>query len=144
MMGLAGWSVDISTEYLTKGGEVRQAFSVDIKSPSYDAKTPWELWSGGEAQRLRLASALGLSVMIQRLKGVCFNIEIWDEPVTFLSEEGIQDLLELLKNRSLVLKSQIWLICHTIDSFGGFTGGTHIIKDEKGSRIFNNTLQIGE
>ncbi len=142
-IGLKGWEVCVSTESYTKSGEVRQTFSVEIYSPDIKVKVPWETWSGGETQRLSLASTMGLAVLIQRLRGTTFNIEVWDEPTTFLSNEGIQQFLQLLQYRGRVLKKQIWLIDHKVDDFP-FDCIVSVIKDNDGSHISIALTKEGE
>ena len=67
-LGLIDWKISFSTELEAKSGSVRPGIHIVVKSPI--ASAPWEVWSGGEGQRIRLAVALGLSSLIQRLGGV--------------------------------------------------------------------------
>ena len=73
---------------------------------------PGKTWSGGEGQRVRLAVAMGLASLIQRQAGISINFEVFDEPTQFLSETGIENLLECLRHRAAVLHKSIWLCDH--------------------------------
>jgi hypothetical protein len=132
-LGLVGWGAGMATETETKSGTVKLGVRITIKSPKHEG--PWESWSGGETQRLRLAIAEGLASVIQRARGVFWNIEVLDEPTSWLSSEGIEDLLEALRYRADVLGKQIWIVDHRALNFSGFSGIYTVIKDANGSRM---------
>ena len=88
--------IKFDTERETTTGTVSKGFQVLIYSPDNKEPVPWEAWSGGEAQRLRLAGSMGLASLILDSKGIKSNIEIFDEPSAYLSQSGIEDLVELL------------------------------------------------
>lgn len=133
-LGLVGWHISYATETETKSGTTRLGVQVVIKSPRGYARS-FNTWSGGEGHRVRLAVALGFASLIQRWAGVRWNIEVFDEPTTWLSEQGIEDLLQLLKSRSEVRGSCIYLCDHRALSFSGFTQLIQVVKDVDGSRI---------
>ncbi len=132
-LGLHDWYVEFDVERETKSGTISKGFQVQIKSPRNDKPVPWEAWSGGESQRLRLAGSMGLSNLILNRSNVVSNIEVWDEPTQFLS--GVDDLLNLLYQRAHDQQKQIWLVDHRSIDFGGFEFVVTIVKDENGSRI---------
>ena len=132
-LGLHDWAVKFDVERETKSGTISKGFQVMIKSPMNDMLVPWEVWSGGESQRLRLAGSMGLSNLILNRTGVESNIEVWDEPTQHLG--GVDDLLDLLYQRAHDQQKQIWLVDHRSIDYGGFEKVIHIIKDENGSRI---------
>lgn len=132
-LGLEGWNIKLSTESETKSGTMKLGVQIHVSSRTADA--PWEAWSGGESQRLRLAIAQGLGSLIQRAAGVWWGLEVWDEPTNWLSEKGIEDLLEALSFRADSQRKQVWLVDHRALTFSGFTEIWSIVKDQKGSKI---------
>jgi DNA repair exonuclease SbcCD ATPase subunit len=134
-LGLVGWQLNFQVDRETKGGSIQRGFSVAVRSPHNSLAVPWEAWSGGEAQRLRLAANMGLSDLIRSRTGASLPLEVWDEPTEGLSHQGIQDLLETLETRARVEQRQIWVVDHRAHAFGGFAGGAEIIKTNSGSRI---------
>lgn len=135
-LGLVDWGISLSTDkHNSKGAYLGKGFQVLIQSPIVKKKVAWEVWSGGETQRLSLAGTIGFSSLITDRLGISPNIEIWDEPSSGLSEEGIQDLLEFLEYRAKTEGKQIWLVDHKALEFGGFTSKVIVIKDDGGSYI---------
>lgn len=135
-LGLDGWRVEFDVDRMTKGGSVRKGFAVTVHSPHNSEPVPWEAWSGGESQRLRIAATMGLSSLINSALGTESDLEVWDEPSTWLSEQGIEDLLESLHSRAMALGKRVWVVDHRTLAFGGFRGSATVVKEpEKGSRI---------
>lgn len=134
-LGLYGWELHFDVDRETKSGNVQRGFAVTVLSPANTKPVPWDSWSGGEQQRLRIAGNMGLSNLIRTRMGVSFPLEVWDEPTKGLSPQGVQDLLACLERRARVEGRQIWVIDHTMHNFGGFAGTATIIKDKAGSRI---------
>lgn len=132
-LGLVGWKIKHTTETETKSGTIRLGVQVAIESPTLAG--PFHLWSGGEGQRVRLASALGLAGLVQRWSGVRWNIEIFDEPTVWLSEAGIEDLLSLLSARADMTRRRIFLADHRALTHAGFSRVMTVIKDEGGSHV---------
>lgn len=136
-LGLEGWKVTLATESETKSGSVKLGISIHIKSPKSEGS--WDVWSGGETQRLRLAIAMGLSSLIQRAAGVWYNLEVWDEPTNWLGAEGIEDLLEALRYRAESQNKQIWIVDHRALTYSGFKEIYGAVKDEEGTKIIKVT-----
>ena len=134
-LGLVNWELRFQVDRETKGGSVQRGFSVEVVSPASTKPTPWEAWSGGESQRLRLAATMGLSNLIRSRMGVELDLEVWDEPSTALSPQGVKDLLEALEHRAQQEQRVVWIVDHTAHAFGGFAGGATITKTRKGSQI---------
>lgn len=134
-LGLVDWELRFQIDRETKGGSIQRGFNVQVLSPANSKATPWEAWSGGESQRLRLAATMGLSNLIRARSGVNLDLEVWDEPSQALSPQGVTDLLEALERRAQVEQRQIWVVDHTAHAFGGFAGGCMITKTLKGSQI---------
>ncbi|WWQ02144.1 putative exonuclease [Vibrio phage vB_VpaS_SD2] len=134
-LGLDGWRIEFSVDRETQRGTVKKGFEVYVYSPRNTKPVKWECWSGGESSRLKLAGELGLMEMIFTATGQEPNIEVFDEPTSFMSQEGIEDLLELLRDRALLKQKCIYIIDHHSVSFGGFEGVITIQRDNLGSRI---------
>jgi DNA repair exonuclease SbcCD ATPase subunit len=109
-LGLIGWKISFTTETETKSGSIKTGVQIQVESPTMPG--PFAAWSGGEGQRVRLCVSLGLASLIQRWSGVRWDVEIFDEATTWLSEQGISDLLDLLKARVEIQKKRIFVIDH--------------------------------
>lgn len=134
-LGLMDWELKFQVDRETKGGSIQRGFSVLVRSPHNELAVPWAAWSGGEAQRLRIAANMGLADLIRSRTGASLNLETWDEPTQGLSPEGVSDLLEALAGRAQAEQRQIWIVDHRTHNFGGFAGGATIVKAPSGSRI---------
>lgn len=137
-LGLFDWVIKFTTERETQSETVERGLYIQITSPAGDG--PWEAWSGGEQQRLRLAISLGLSALIQRMAGVDYGFEIWDEPNNGLSDQGITQLLDVLRTRAEQEGRCVWVCDHRGLIYNGFTGAWTVTKTDKGSRIDNGIL----
>lgn len=125
-LGLHGWKVEFAVERETKSGGVSRGFHVFVTSPASPGKVPWESWSGGETQRLRIAGAVGVAELIRSRVPDVPRFEVWDEPTAHLSENGILDLIDFFRDRAE--DRQVFLIDHhSIDS-GAFEGIIHVVK----------------
>ena len=133
MLGLTGWTIQFVTEVETKAGTVRQGVRIVVSSPT--ATGTWESWSGGEGQRIRLAVAMGLAALIQRMAGVHYDFEVWDEPSAWLSPEGINDLLGCLDVRAKLTGKTVWILDHRALWHAGFAQTWEVSKTDNGSTI---------
>ena len=131
-LGLVGWKIEHATETETKAGTQRLGVQVQVRAPHMTG--PFSAWSGGEGQRVRLATALGFGSLVQRWMGVRWRQEIFDEPTQFLSEAGIEDLLECLRNRADATDRRIFVMDHRGLQDSGFSQVITVVKDEEGSR----------
>jgi len=134
-LGLINWEVKFDIERETKSGTVSKGFQVFIRSPDNEELVPWEAWSGGESQRLRLGGTMGLANLILQRKGMVSNLQIWDEPSQHLSPEGLEDLVDLLAQRAQTLDQQIFLVDHNSYDYGGFEAVFCVEKGRDGSQI---------
>lgn len=134
-LGLNGWTVRFDVERAKADGGVTRGFSVFINAPGQDQSMPWESWSGGETQRLRIAGAIGLSSLICARLGFDSNLEVWDEPTAHLSQNGINDLLAFFASRARDTNRQVWMVDHRSLIAGDFEDQILVVKDESGSRI---------
>lgn len=138
-LGLPDWRVRFDVERETQAGNVSRGFTVLIQSPTSGGPVPWELWSGGETQRLRLAGAIGLSDLVRSQTGFQPSIEVWDEPTQHLSREGVEDMLRYFQARAREQGRQVWLVDHATQPGGEFDGGVVVVRDANGSRITDPT-----
>lgn len=134
-LGLSDWSIKYDIERETKSGSISKGFNVFVYSPDNEEAVPWEAWSGGETQRLRMAGAFGLSSLIQDRKGVQTNVEIIDEKTEGLGGSGVHDQIERLHERAESLDKAIYLIDHRSHDYGWFSGVISVVKTEDGSHI---------
>jgi energy-coupling factor transporter ATP-binding protein EcfA2 len=133
-LGLTDWRVEFDIERENKSGGVTKGFSVLLYPPKRDKPIRFESYSGGETQRLRLAGDLGLANLIMERAGLTSMIEVYDEPASFLSAEGLLDVAETLHQRALTHGKRIFLIDHSTMDFGD-AERLLVVKDERGSRL---------
>jgi hypothetical protein len=134
-LGLVDWSVQFSMDKESAGKNLQRKFHIFVYSPYNKDPVRWELWGGGAGQRIRVAVEMGLSNLILNGIGITSNIEVWDEPTNFLSEQGVDDLLSSLQSRATLLERQVWLIDHRSLEYGGFEKTITVVKDSQGSRL---------
>jgi DNA repair exonuclease SbcCD ATPase subunit len=137
-LGMENWGVKLSIDSETKAGNIKRGFSMHVKSPVNEELVPFDCWSGGEGQRIRIATTLGLSDFIESRRGTNWNILVLDEPTQFLSEQGISDLLKMLREKAKDKDVSIFLIDHRdLNTYGLFSGKLEVVKTDKGSVIWN-------
>lgn len=134
-LGLQDWTINFALDRETGKGEIKRGFSVFVQSPDNVRPVPWEVWSGGESQRLRLAGTMGLSDLIRSQSGCGLALEVWDEPTDGMSSQGITDLLNSLKERAQREQRQIWVVDHHALGYGAFDGVYTVVKDATGSHV---------
>lgn len=132
-LGLRGWQVKFATETDNKSGGVKTGIQIVVTSPTSSAV--WEAWSGGEGQRLRVAIAVGFANLIQRLGGVNFGFEVWDEPSSWLSTEGVEDLLSTLAHRAQQTGKSVWVLDHRALQSSAFAEVWLVKKNRTGSTV---------
>lgn len=136
LLGLNDWEICIEVDRENKNGGVKKGFNLTVKSPFNSNPVSFDCWSGGEGQRIRLATTLGLSDFIKNRRSINTNLLILDEPTQFLSEDGIQDLLQLLKEKASLEGLKLFLIDHRdLNTSGLFDSVIKILKDKKGSLV---------
>jgi DNA repair exonuclease SbcCD ATPase subunit len=133
-LGLTDWALEFIVEKENKSGTVKRGFLCEVRSPYTEEAMPWEVWSGGESQRLRLATQLGVSNMLCSRLGLEFDFEMWDEPTSNLSPGGINDLMTVLQDRATRYGRRIFLADHRALDFD-FSGRLVVTKTEDGSQL---------
>ena len=140
-LGLVGWRIEFVVEKETKSGTTSRGFEILIYSPMSPGGTPWEAWSGGETQRLRVACSVGLASLIRSKMPSPPDFEIWDEPTEHLNKGGVDDLIDFFSARAD--EYQIWLIDHRSLDSGNFDGVLTVVKGEQGSELDSSRLGSG-
>lgn len=134
-LGLLDWELRFDVDKESKSGTIQRGFSVTVLSPHNSKPVPWEAWSGGERQRLIVAAQMGLANLIRARTGTTVNLEVWDEPTTGMSAQGVEDLLAALHKRAEAEDRQVWVVDHRTLGFNKFTGHVGVIKTAQGSRF---------
>lgn len=134
-LGLFRWQLNFEVDKEGKGGGVTRGFNVRVCSPHNVKAVPWEAWSGGESQRLRISSTMGLANLIRNHTGATLNLEVWDEPSNWLSKQGVEDLLNSLADRARTEQRQIWIVDHRSLGYGAFDGVYTVVKTKDGSKV---------
>lgn len=137
-LGMEDWKLKVSVENETKSGTIQNKFTISVISPHKAEPVPVKSWCGGETQRLRLACALGTFDLIRQLSPIVWDLEIWDEPGQHLSEEGYNDLFQILKQRAQLLGKQIHITDHKVLTNATFDFIRSVTRTSQGS-IFQNT-----
>ena len=135
-LGLDGWSVEMAVEQDTLSGGVKKGMFILVKSPGQSEGVPWEAWSGGESQRLRIAGTMALANLVRDSSSHRHNVMFWDEPSNHLGGSGLDDLISYLHQKAIDENGQIYLIDHRLLSESGvFSGIVDVIKKNDGSSI---------
>lgn len=135
-LGMKSWHIKYSLHKKNKYSNVNKGFTISIKSPDSDSHVPFKVFSAGEKQRLRLSGSLALMDVLNTYTGSYFNLEVYDEPTQHLSNDGINDLLELLRDRAKEQQKTIFVVDHrNFEAKGIFDGWITVVKTDKGSKI---------
>lgn len=134
-LGLRNWSLKLQTERVTQSGSVSTKFTAMIFPPDSKTAIPWKRYGGGVSQRWQIAVALGLAEVLLARAGITPNIQLFDEPSHHMSEGGVENLIEYLKERSQDLRQAIFFIDHHHYASGEFDGIITVEKDKTGSHI---------
>ena len=143
-LGLREWRIRFAPDSETKKGDIKRGFSVLIESPNNQRPVPWAVWSGGEAQRLRVATAMGISNLISAYTGFVPFVEVWDEPSTGMSLEGITALLEAFDQRARHEGRQVWVVDHRALEAGAFSETVTAVKQSGTTRLERESITQGE
>lgn len=134
-LGLRGWRVAFDVERETKSGGIAKGFTALITSPTTSEPVPYESWSGGELQRLKVAVQAALIDLIRSRTGGGWRFEVWDEPTQHLSQTGITDLISFLRDRARTQDLEVWVVDHRTLTDGSFQSQITVTKKDSGSRL---------
>ncbi|MCI0553272.1 MAG: AAA family ATPase, partial [Anaerolineae bacterium] len=132
-LGLVGWRFRYDVEKETRSGTIKRGINITILSPYNKGWVKWESWSGGESQRLRLASALALSEVLLSHAGIDPGMEVLDEPTRHLTKEGIKSLAPFLAARARDIKRRTYYTDHQAVDSKHFMGEIIVHKTSSGS-----------
>jgi DNA repair exonuclease SbcCD ATPase subunit len=76
-----------------------------------------------------------MSDLILAQRGIASKFEIWDEPTSHMSPEGVESLLETLAERARANDKQIWVVEHSSVPMGSFSWVVRVTRDVDGSYI---------
>lgn len=130
--GLIDWQVRYAIEKETKSQTVKRGLNVMILSPYNDKEVKWEVWSGGESQRLRICGALALGEVLLNYAGISTDLEILDEPTHAVSPRGILNACDFLAARAARMNKQIFLTDQHALQSPAFTSTLEVIRNEQG------------
>jgi len=130
-VGLFDWSVKVATDRALKSNKkaVRKELNIQLFN-NQGVEIEIDTISGGEMQRIRIASAIGISEMIKARLGVNWNLQLWDEPSLGLSGEGISNMLEFFKMLSESV--EVFVADHRVQNLVKFDKIFNIIKRPTG------------
>lgn len=134
-LGLGDWEVDYAAERETKSGTIQRALTVTMLAPGAPEGVKWEVYSGGERQRLRLAGALALSEVLLAHAGVSCDFRVLDEPTRGLSPEGVRELEETLAEYAEQAGVRLFYVDHVSRGSGAFRGTATVINGKRGARV---------
>lgn len=134
-LGLVGWQVQVLLETENKSGSVRKGVTILVRSKESENLVPVECWSGGEAQRLKLAVAVGLSDLISNQLGFRCGWEMWDEPTSWLASEGVSAVLDMLADRAQASGKTLLLADHRSLDYARWAGAFWLTKTAEGTRV---------
>ncbi len=119
-LGLRGWRILYEVERETKAGGIAKGFRCLIQSPTNPDPVALESWSGGELQRLKIATQAAMCDLIRSRFGGGMALEVWDEPGQHLSTRGCADMMAFFRERAATLGIEVWIVDHRSTTSGEF------------------------
>lgn len=114
-----------------KSGEYREKFRLEAGSTT--GALDYQSLSGGEQRRVDLAVALAIRDFKKEMSGKSIELLVLDEPFNSLDQQGISDVLTLLKGAFVDIP--LYLISHHELDSSLFTGGLVVEKEDGISKI---------
>lgn len=134
-LGLRGWRILFEVERETKSGTIAKGFRCFIQSPTNTEPVPLETWSGGELQRLKLATQAAMCDLIRSRFGGAMALEVWDEPGQHLSQRGCADMMAFFRERAATLGIEIWIVDHRSTASGEFDQQLVVTRTKQGTVV---------
>lgn len=132
-VGLEEWEVNYAIEKENKSGTTKPGLNVSIYQPEYDQAINWDLFSGGEGQRLRLVGAVALAEVLLRRAGIECDFLVLDEPTRHLSPEGVRDTIDFLFDRAR--RQQVFYTDHQAVETNRFAGVVKVRRTRAGATL---------
>lgn len=136
-MGLGDYTVNLDSERELKSEGTKKEIVLRIENNGKPLE--YEECSGGEQQRIKLATAVGVSELIKSRLGIVWPLLMVDEPSQGLSEPGIADMLELFSE--LATTMVVMLAEHRVVDTFNFSGVYQITKQPNEHSVLNETRQ---
>ena len=134
-LGLRGWRILYEVERETKAGGIAKGFRCLIQSPTNPGPVPLESWSGGELQRLKIATQAAMCDLIRSRFGGGMALEVWDEPGTHLSTRGCTDMMAFFRERAATLGIEVWIVDHRSTTSGEFDQQLVVTRKRSGTIV---------
>lgn len=134
-LGLGEWEVGYATERETQSGTTKRALVATVRAPGAPEGVRWEVYSGGEGQRLRLASALALGEVLLAHAGTRLDFRVLDEPTRGLSREGVRDLTEMLSDYAEDAGIRLFYVDHQSSDGTAFKSSILVTATEAGATV---------
>jgi len=134
-LGLRGWRILFEVERETKSGGTAKGFRCFIQSPTNTEPVALESWSGGELQRLKLATQAAMCDLIRSRFGGAMALEVWDEPGQHLSARGCADMMAFFRERAATLGIEIWIVDHRSTASGDFDQQLVVTRTRSGTSV---------
>lgn len=127
-LDMAEWSVKLETERELKNESIKKELTITL----FDNGEKIEIddLSGGEMQRLRLATAIGVAELIKSRKQCDWPLWLLDEPSAGLSAPAVRAMISFLQGVSEF--AQVYLSDHRMLDAGRFDGLISIVKGTDG------------
>jgi DNA repair exonuclease SbcCD ATPase subunit len=134
-LGLRGWRILFDVERETKSGGIAKGFRCLIQSPTNTEPVPLESWSGGEIQRLKIATQAAMCDLIRSRFGGSMALEVWDEPGQHLSTRGCKDMMVFFRERAATLGIEVWVVDHRSTASGDFDQQLVVTRTASGTTV---------
>lgn len=129
-LGMPDWTLRFDVDAALEGAG---KLAVTLTHTNGTVREPTDL-SFGELQRVRLATDLAIGDVCLASSRATLNIEMWDEPTTWLSDIGIDEFLRMLERRAKSLGRTILVADHRVSSYP-WLDTIVVSKSKKGSRL---------
>lgn len=148
-LGMGDWLVSLSTDRELKNDKVKKELVLKITENNIVSKVskrlqnqaPTEIdldtLSGGEYQRVKIATAVGISDMIKARLGCHWDLQLWDEPTLGLHSTGVGFVLDFLEQMGQT--KTILLADHRIQDQGRFDSIVELVKNGDGESTILGT-----
>ena len=129
-LGMPEWSLHFDADAALEGAG---KLTVTLTHINGTVREPADL-SFGELQRVRLATDLAIGDVCLASSRATLNIEMWDEPTTWLSDIGITEFLHMLERRATTLGRTILVADHRVSNYP-WLDTIVVSKNKEGSRL---------
>lgn len=129
-LGMAGWALVFDAHSAV---EIKGKLSVSLLHATGAIRSIDDL-SFGELQRVKIACDMAVGDICLAGAGEDLNVEFWDEPTSWLSEQGVTMFLTMLNQRALSLNRRIFVADHRTLAHG-WADVLTLTKTSEGTRL---------